>query len=214
MSDRKNVLTTSRQTGRLTKRQKDILATNLGEPYLMTPDDMTEWAVQNVRPVLEVGFGMGHSLYEMALANQDEAYCGVDLYRPGVASLLKLLLESPLPNCSVIEGNALDVLAKTPPGSLTRVQYFFPDPWPKKRHRKRRIFHTDFLELVHKALLPGGHLYMVTDWQDYADDMRQSVPKDQWRVDECVNVVRPATKYEMRGQRLGHHISELYYQKI
>ncbi|MDH3343450.1 MAG: tRNA (guanosine(46)-N7)-methyltransferase TrmB, partial [Gammaproteobacteria bacterium] len=119
--------------------------------------------------ILEIGFGMGESLAAMASAHPENDYLGIEVYRPGVGSLLRQVGENGSTNVRVISEDAVIVLAKMiPDNSLDRLQLFFPDPWHKKRHHKRRIVQPDFVALICKKLKPGGVFHMATDWQAYA----------------------------------------------
>ena len=171
--------------------------------------------------VLEIGFGMGHSLAEMAAMHPDNDYLGIEVHRPGVGTLLRLLGEQGIDNVRVICDDAVQVLRHhLPDASLDRVQLYFPDPWHKKRHHKRRIVTPAFTELVAQKLKPGGIFHLATDWQDYAEQMLAVMeaapayrnlagpgeysPRPDWR---------PLTKFERRGQRLGHGVWDLLFER-
>ncbi len=213
MSEQKRFFTTSKRQGRLTQRQQVIIENQLGHEFVVLPDDVSQWVRDKENPVIEVGFGMGKSLYEMAQLNPHESYLGIDVYKPGVAALLNLLIEQPLTNLHVVHADALSIFAGLPSCSLARIQCFFPDPWPKKRHRKRRIIHTDFLQMACRALRRQGYFYVITDWQDYADDLYQTVDQSWTRVEHSLGIERPCTKYESRGRALGHQIYHCLFQK-
>lgn len=170
---------------------------------------------------LEIGFGMGQSLLEMAEAAQEQDFIGIEVHRPGVGALLSGLLARDLKNVRVYDCDALEVLRQCiPDGSLDRVLLFFPDPWHKSRHHKRRIVQPAFAELVRQKLRPGGVLHMATDWQPYAEHMlevmnaapgyRNLAADGQYvpRPEE-----RPITKFERRGQRLGHGVWDLKFAR-
>jgi len=164
----------------------------------------------NSNPVhLEIGFGMGESLATQALENPDINYLGVEVHRPGVGHLLMLLRDHGLQNVRVFAEDSIEVLNQCiPDDSLARVQIFFPDPWPKKRHHKRRIMQPDFLGLLARKLVDGGMIHFATDWEPYAEDVEtllETNPGFQ-RVDAPA---RPETKFERRGLRLGHKINDL-----
>ena len=164
--------------------------------------------------VLEIGFGNGDSLLAMAAANPDIDYLGVEVHKPGVGHCLLGIERAGLDNLRVIGHDAIDVLREQiPAASLARVNLYFPDPWPKKRHHKRRIVAPAFLELIASRLAPDGALHIATDWQDYArhiDELLEQSPL--FGIDERREhtgdrpLDRPATKFEARGLKLGHRI--------
>lgn len=170
---------------------------------------------------LEIGFGMGQSLLEMAAAAPDRDFIGVEVHRPGVGALLSGLLREGLGNVRVFSCDALGVLRQNiADNSLDRVLLFFPDPWHKSRHHKRRIVNADFAELVRQKLRPGGILHMATDWEPYAEHMLEVMqaapgylnlsPQGNW-VERPAD--RPATKFERRGERLGHGVWDLMFAR-
>lgn len=171
---------------------------------------------------LEIGFGMGHSLLEMAAAAPQEDFIGIEVHRPGVGALLSGLLAQDLSNVRVYACDALEVLRHCiPDASLDRVLLFFPDPWHKARHNKRRIVQPAFAELVRSKLKPGGILHMATDWQPYAEHMLEvmdvapgylNLAGDERFVARPPE--RPITKFERRGERLGHGVWDLKFQRV
>ena len=164
--------------------------------------------------VLEVGFGNGDSLLAMAAANPGVDYLGVEVHEPGVGHCLLGIERAGLDNLRVISHDAIDVLREQlPEASLARVNLYFPDPWPKKRHHKRRIVTPGFLELVASRLVPGGALHIATDWENYAESIDalltrtspfEVAERREHRGDRPLD--RPATKFEQRGLKLGHRI--------
>jgi len=172
--------------------------------------------------VLEIGFGMGQSLVSMAQAAPTLNFLGIEVHRPGVGACLALAGERGLTNLKVIEHDAVEVLQHMiPDASLERLQLYFPDPWHKTRHHKRRIVQIDWVNRVREKLRQGGHLHMATDWQPYAEHMTDVMAQCQgWRnlaVDgEYVPRpdYRPVTKFEQRGHRLGHGVWDLVYEKV
>ncbi|WP_440996345.1 tRNA (guanosine(46)-N7)-methyltransferase TrmB [Arhodomonas sp. SL1] len=165
--------------------------------------------------VLDVGFGDGEALAEMARAHPGRNYLGIEVYRSGVGRLLRTLASEDLPNVRVIEGDAVAVLRRRiPPGSLAGLDLFFPDPWPKKRHHKRRMVQPDWLELIATRLAPGGFLHMATDWADYAEHMLAVVSASDAFTNPYGGFApgpgeRPVTKFERRGRRKGHGVWDL-----
>lgn len=168
--------------------------------------------------VLEIGFGRGDSLYHMAAAMPERLFVGVEVYAAGVAHLLGLLEEAPLPNLWVIRDDAVTVMAALPSGALTKIQLFFPDPWPKKRHHKRRLVQQAWLHEAARLLDSGGYLHLATDWKPYAEHMEEQVAAqpDTWRalVAPHPEAKRPKTKFEERGQRLGCPPTDLLFQRV
>ncbi len=169
--------------------------------------------------ILEIGFGMGDSLAEMANTHPENDYIGIEVHRPGVGRLMDRLNEQGNENVRIFCHDAIEILEKQiPDESLDRVLLFFPDPWHKKRHNKRRIVNAAFIEMVRRVLKSGGVFHMATDWQDYAEWMMHEMNQasgfenmagpDQYseRPD-----YRPVTKFEKRGHRLGHGIWDLLF---
>ncbi len=170
----------------------------------------------------EIGFGMGHSTLEMAGAAPDQDFIGVEVHKPGVGALLSGLVSQKLNNVRVYSCDALEVLRDcAADASLDRVLLFFPDPWHKSRHHKRRIVQPAFAELVRSKLKVGGVLHMATDWEPYAEYMLEvmNVAPGYCNLAEDGRCVprppeRPVTKFERRGERLGHGVWDLKFQRI
>ncbi|WP_312298922.1 tRNA (guanosine(46)-N7)-methyltransferase TrmB [Stutzerimonas nitrititolerans] len=169
----------------------------------------------------EIGFGMGHSTLEMAAAAPEQDFIGVEVHKPGVGALLGGLLSQNLSNVRIYSCDALEVLREcVPDSSLDRVLLFFPDPWHKSRHHKRRIVQPAFAELVRQKLKVGGVLHMATDWQPYAEYMLEVMSVAPGYVNQAVDgqyverpPERPVTKFERRGERLGHGVWDLKFQR-
>jgi len=171
---------------------------------------------------LEIGFGNGLSLAEMAQAMPEHDFLGVEVYRPGIGRLLLELEARGLDNVCVIYGDGAEVLAyNIADASLDSVQIFFPDPWPKKRHHKRRLIQPGFVAILARKLRPGGRLHLATDWQDYALHM-QAVLDREGRFRSLggpdglaeAPAYRPRTKFEARGEGLGHGVWDLLYERL
>lgn len=166
---------------------------------------------------LEIGFGMGDALLAMATNHPQRDFIGVEVYPPGIGSFLLRVEQAGLTNVRVVCADAMDVLARhLPPGSLDGLLVLFPDPWPKKRHHKRRLVNAQFLDLAARVLAPGGRLQMATDWADYAAAIGEILlgRPDFAPVESAPDKAgRPETKYERRGQRLGHAIAEFVFQR-
>jgi tRNA (guanine-N7-)-methyltransferase len=171
--------------------------------------------------VLEIGFGNGTSLITMASENPQSDYLGIEVHQPGIGHLLRCAEALQLTNLRVINADAVDVLAhQLIDNCLDRVHIFFPDPWPKKRHRKRRLIQPSFITLLAKKLKPGACLHLATDWEDYAQQMLTTLEADDY-FDNMAGIGqfaprppdRPLTKFEVRGQRLGHKVWDLQFRR-
>ncbi|OLO05734.1 tRNA (guanosine(46)-N7)-methyltransferase TrmB [Salinicola socius] len=173
--------------------------------------------------VVEIGFGMGQSLVEQAEMHPETDFIGIEVHAPGVGKLLDEADKRGLTNLRVYREDALAVLADClPEASIDTLQLFFPDPWPKKKHHKRRIVQLPFVELVRSRLEPGGKLHMATDWQAYAEFMAEVMAEAPGFVNtapaETAPFIarpdfRPLTKFEQRGERLGHGVWDLIYRR-
>lgn len=171
--------------------------------------------------VLEIGFGDGEATWRMAKANPDQDFLGVEVHRPGVGRLLMSIERHKLTNLRVACEDAVAFLEnRIANGSLAGVRIFFPDPWPKKRHHKRRIVQAGFLELLAARMQTGGILHLATDWEPYAEHMIETLSQS----DAFLNLApegeycerpewRPKTKYELRGKRMGHRVFDLVYER-
>jgi tRNA (guanine-N7-)-methyltransferase len=169
--------------------------------------------------VLEIGFGMGSATAAMALASPDHNFLGVEVHTPGVGALLKTLGEQSIGNVRIIQHDAVDVLRDmVPTGALAAVHIFFPDPWHKKKHNKRRLIQAPFVALLASRLAPGGILHCATDWEPYALQMMEVLSAEP-DLRNTVNgfaprpAVRPLTKFESRGLRLGHGVWDVVFER-
>ncbi len=214
-----------RREGRLTEGQRRALAEQWSkfgiEPgaELLALDEVFG---RSAPRILEIGFGMGESLAAMAARHPENDYLGIEVYRPGVGSLLRQVGENESTNVRVISEDAVVVLTQMiPDNSIDRLQLFFPDPWHKKRHHKRRIVQSDFVALIHDKLKPGGILHMATDWEAYAQHMMAVMNASQG-YQNCAGQgqyaarpeARPLTKFEQRGHRLGHSVWDLLFERV
>ena len=171
--------------------------------------------------VFEIGFGMGQSLIEMAQAAPDQDFIGVEVHRPGVGKLLSGMEEAGIDNIRVYNDDAVDVLNDCiDDASLAAVQIFFPDPWHKKKHNKRRLIQPAFVQKLRGKLKIGGFIHLATDWQDYAEQMLAVMSAaDGFRNRAGAGYAprperRPTTKFEKRGERLGHGVWDLLFERI
>lgn len=213
-----------RREGRMTEAQQralDALFARYGLNAGTAPLDFAAIFGRQAPIVLEVGFGNGESLATMAAAHPEQDYIGVEVHRPGIGRLLNLVDQEGLDNVRVIDHDGVEVMKhQIPPESLAGIQLYFPDPWPKKRHHKRRIVQPAWVELAASRLRPDGWLHMATDWEDYALHMREVLEAspafenvngpDRFAPDPGE---RPRTKFEERGARKGHGVWDLVYRR-
>ncbi|MDX1900504.1 MAG: tRNA (guanosine(46)-N7)-methyltransferase TrmB [Gammaproteobacteria bacterium] len=172
--------------------------------------------------VLEIGFGMGHSLLQAAMDSPETDFIGIETHLPGVGCLLAGIMQANIKNIRVYHADAVQVLAHSIPGSsLSGIQIFFPDPWPKRRHHKRRLIQTPFVQKLTDKLHTNGVLHLATDWEDYAKHMMQvlsnidvleNVAGDNQYAERCLH--RPVvTRFEKRGKQAGYVIRDLQFSK-
>jgi tRNA (guanine-N7-)-methyltransferase len=190
-----------------------------GVPFRAQALDLAALFGRSEPVVLEIGSGMGDTTAAIAQAHPDTDYLAIEVHTPGIGSLLKHLGERALTNVRVIQHDAVEVLREMiPAGSLAGIHIFFPDPWPKKRHHKRRILQPEFAALLASRLAPGGYVHFATDWVEYADHALAALaatPGLRNAGDGFVErpATRPETKFERRGIRLGHTVRDLYFLK-
>ena len=213
------------RAGRMTEGQQK--GWDLGFPRfgLSIDDGRLDWDAVFLQPgrrVVEIGFGMGDSLLEMAKADPGSHFVGIEVHRPGVGRLLGGVLETQLSNVRVYAEDAVEVFERCiDDASLDAVQVYFPDPWHKKRHHKRRLIQPPFVALLSRKLKPGGVLHLATDWENYAEQMLEVLDA----AEPLINTIgpgqyaprpghRPETKFERRGARLGHGVWDLLYQRV
>lgn len=213
-----------KREGRMTNRQQtatDTLWQSMGITYCDEMIDFTEVFGHDAPVVLEIGFGMGRSLIEMALNAPDKNFVGIEVHGPGVGACLADAAEAGVTNLRVMNHDAVEVLEfMIPDNSLSTFQLYFPDPWHKARHNKRRIVQPAFIKNMRNKLAIGGLIHMATDWGPYAEHMLEVmneafdfkntvesnyVPRPDWR---------PLTKFENRGHRLGHNVWDLIFERI
>lgn len=164
---------------------------------------------------LEIGFGDGELLADMARREPGTDFLGIEVHEPGVGHCLLLIEKLGLGNVRLIRHDAVEVLQhQVPDGALQRINLFFPDPWPKKRHHKRRIVQPDFMRLVAAKLMNGGYFHTATDWAPYAGHMREVLAAEPaFRTPDITPAGRPSTKFQRRGERLGHEVFEQAWQR-
>ncbi len=215
-----------RREGRLTKGQEHALKECWPAMGVDYQKQLLNWqeVFGNDNPVvLEIGFGMGASLVEMAKNTPEKNFIGIEVHSPGVGACLAAAQEVGLTNLRVMCHDAVEVFAHMiPDDSLSTLQLFFPDPWHKKRHHKRRIVQAEFAEMVRQKLIPGaGVFHMATDWENYAEHMievMKAAPGYENTAEDGDYVPRPEerplTKFEARGHRLGHGVWDIKFRRI
>jgi tRNA (guanine-N7-)-methyltransferase len=212
-----------RRQGRITQGQEFALE-NYWDKYCLTPDkalDEIQAFGRHAPLCVEIGFGNGACLSELAAANADKDYIGIEVHRPGVGHLMMQLEQQGLNNVRIYCHDAIEVLTNNlADDSLAAVHLFFPDPWPKKKHHKRRIVQASFMELLAKKLQSGGYFHAATDWEKYAENMLKVLSADNRfsnasRTEKYCEkpAYRPLTKFEQRGLRLGHGVWDLVFIK-
>ena len=205
-----------RRAGRITAGQQRALDELWPRWGIDCPDgqlDLEAIFGRDAPRVLEIGFGNGDTFVRMAAQSPDTDFLGIEVHEPGVGHCLLGIEKEGLTNLRVIRHDAVEVLQNwLPADSFNRIQLFFPDPWPKKRHHKRRIVQPEFMDLVAQVLKPGGVFHVATDWANYAGHIETVLGSDPrfLRVDD--ELPRLETRFEQRGRRLGHAISDLRYR--
>jgi tRNA (guanine-N7-)-methyltransferase len=201
------------------QRYHDEGMPRFGLPYAAVALDLTAVFGRSAPKILEIGCGMGETTAAIAAAQPENDYLGIEVHTPGVGSLLKEITTRELTNLRVIQHDAVEVVRDMlPPASLAGIHIYFPDPWPKKRHHKRRLIQSPFIALLASRLAPGGYLHCATDWEEYAQQILEVLgaeallentadgfaPRPAWR---------PQTKFETRGLRLGHGVWDVLFRR-
>lgn len=209
-----------RRAGRTTEAQTRALA-ELGPrwivPYADTVPDWTGIFGRDAPRVLEIGFGMGDATAQIAAAQPQTDFIGVEVHPPGVGALLQRISAGRLSNLHIVQHDAVHVLRHMiAPRSLAGLHIYFPDPWPKKRHHKRRLIQPAFVQLAASRLQPGGYLHCATDWQPYAEHMLEMLRAEPGLVNTAADFAlrpdwRPVSKFERRGLKLGHGVWDLMF---
>ena len=210
--------------GRITAAQTKAIQENLKkhaivfENQLVNFNDVFKNSSREL--ILEIGFGMGTSTAEIAKANPNKNYLAIEVHSPGVGNLIKLVQENHIFNLKIIQYDAVEVLnAMIKNDSLDGIHIFFPDPWPKKRHHKRRLIQENFLKLMAQKIKQSGYLHIATDWEDYAlwiidlldkETLLQKTSEDFFEKPDY----RPLTKYENRGIKLGFKVWDMIYRRL
>ncbi len=188
-------------------------------PFSAAPFDAPRVFGRHAPLVVEIGFGMGQATAQIAAARPHDDFLGIEVHEPGVGALLQRIDEQQLTNLRIVQHDAVEVLRDMiAPSSLAAVHVFFPDPWPKKRHWKRRLIQPPFIALLASRLEPGGTLHCATDWQPYAEQMLEVLSAEPLLVNAAEGYAprpdyRPLTKFENRGLALGHGVWDLLFNR-
>lgn len=201
------------------RRALDDLGPRFVLPYAGEPANWDAVFGRQAPRVLEIGFGMGATTAEIAAQRPGDDFIGVEVHEPGVGALLKLMDEQQLSNIRILQHDAVEVLEHMiEPGTLDGVHIFFPDPWHKARHHKRRLIQPPFVALLASRLKPGAYLHCATDWQNYAEQMLEVLGAEPTLENTADSYAprpdyRPVTKFERRGLRLGHGVWDLVFKR-
>ncbi|OGA30668.1 MAG: tRNA (guanosine(46)-N7)-methyltransferase TrmB [Betaproteobacteria bacterium RIFCSPLOWO2_12_FULL_62_13b] len=201
------------------RRAHESLLPVYGVPYTASLLDLDALFRRAAPKILEIGFGMGETTAAIAEAHPDNDYLAIEVHTPGVGSLLKQLAERELRNLRIVQHDAVEVLqSMIAPGSLAGIHVFFPDPWPKKRHHKRRLIQPAFVSLLASRLAAGGYIHLATDWEDYARQMLEVMSAEPSLRNTASGFAlrpetRPLTKFEQRGLKLGHPVWDLVFRR-
>ncbi|UCV18680.1 tRNA (guanosine(46)-N7)-methyltransferase TrmB [Ferribacterium limneticum] len=211
-----------RRAGRMSSAQENYYAEmmpKIGVVYVPQPIDLATVYGRNAPKILEIGTGMGETTAKIADANRDNDYLGVEVHVPGVGALCKQIAERELSNLRICQHDAVEVVRDMlPEASLDGVHVFFPDPWHKARHNKRRLIQSPFVALLASRLKPGGYFHCATDWEEYAHQMLEVLSAEPTLANSADGFAprpeyRPLTKFENRGIRLGHGVWDVIFRK-
>ena len=201
------------------QRALDTLLPRFGIPFAPTPIDFDRVFGRTAPRVLEIGCGMGETTAQIAAAEPGVDFLGVEVHAPGVGSLLKQIDERALSNVRLVQHDAVEVVAAMiAPGALAGIHVFFPDPWPKKRHHKRRLLQPGFVHELAQRLAPGAYLHVATDWEDYAQEILATLAAEPLLENDAPGFAprpgyRPLTKFEARGLKLGHGVWDAIFRR-
>jgi tRNA (guanine-N7-)-methyltransferase len=202
------------------RRAREVLLPRYGIAFREALLDLEATFGRAAPKILEIGFGNGDTTTTIAAANPENDYLGVDVHTPGVGSLLRQIEGRGIANVRVIQHDAVEVLSRMIPiSSLAGVHIFFPDPWPKNRHRKRRLIQSPFLALVAERLAPSGYLHVATDWEDYAEQVLALLSAQPQFENTASGFAprpeqRPLTRFEQRGLRLGNPVRDIVFRRV
>jgi tRNA (guanine-N7-)-methyltransferase len=192
----------------------------VGVPYAAERVSLDDIFGRSAPKILEIGFGMGETSAAIAAEHPENDYLGIEVHTPGVGSLLKEITTRELANLRVIQHDAVEVVRDMlAPNALAGIHIYFPDPWPKKRHHKRRLLQSPFVALLASRLAPGGYLHCATDWEEYAQQMLEVLSAEPLLANAAAGFAprpdwRPQTKFEARGLRLGHGVWDVLFRRV
>jgi tRNA (guanine-N7-)-methyltransferase len=202
------------------QRAHETLLPQFGIPYSPQIVDLDRIFGRGAPKVLEIGFGMGETTAAIAALHPETDYLGIEVHTPGVGSLLKNIGEQNLANVRIVQHDAVEVLRNMiAPDTFDAVHVFFPDPWPKKRHHKRRLLQPDFVALLVERMKPGAYLHAATDWQEYAEQILDVLKREPRLANSAPDYAprpdyRPQTKFESRGLKLGHGVWDIIFRRM
>jgi tRNA (guanine-N7-)-methyltransferase len=208
--------------GRMSVAQRRALELHAPQFLLSYAQGLLEFPVvfgRTAPVILEIGCGMGETTAQIAFSNPETDYLGVEVHAPGVGSVLKLASEKGLTNLRILQHDAVEIVRHMlPMQSLDGAHIFFPDPWPKTRHHKRRLIQAAFVSLLASRLKPGGYVHLATDWQEYAEQMLAVLQSESSLKNSAQGFAtrphyRPMTKFEQRGIKLGHGVWDLIFRR-
>ncbi len=221
MNEQRSIRSYVLRQGRMTDAQRaahERLLPRYGVPFGPAPLDFARVFGRHAPVVLEIGFGMGETTAEIAASNPEIDYLGVEVHAPGVGSLLRMIETRQLTNLRIVQHDAAEVVEHMiPAASMSGIHVFFPDPWPKKRHHKRRLLQVEFARLLASRLRPGGYLHIATDWDEYAEWILEVLA--QTELENSAGrfsprpAYRPVTKFERRGLALGHAVHDIVFRR-
>jgi tRNA (guanine-N7-)-methyltransferase len=201
------------------QRALDELFPRYGVPFACAALDFERAFGRRAPVILEIGFGMGETTAATAQARPGEDFLGIEVHGPGVGALLKRIDALAISNVRVVRHDAVEVIAAMiPHATLAGIHVWFPDPWPKKRHHKRRLLQPAFVRELALRLAPGGYIHVATDWEDYADDILAMLAAEPLLRNSVAGFAprpshRPLTKFETRGLKLGHRVRDLIFTR-
>ena len=201
------------------RRAHESLLPRYGVPYNGSPLDLDGLFDRGAKRVLEIGSGMGETTAQIAASQPENDFLAIEVHTPGVGSLLKQIEAAGLTNVRVIQHDAVEVLEHMiAPEALDGIHIFFPDPWPKKRHHKRRLIQPPFAKLLASRLKRGGYVHVATDWEEYAQQILQVLSAEALLANTAESYAprpgyRPLTKFEERGLKLGHGVWDVIFRR-
>ena len=201
------------------RRAHDTLLSRYGVAYSPEPLELDRLFGRTAPRIVEIGFGMGETTAQIAADHPQYDYLALEVHTPGVGSLLKTIEERGIDNVRIVQHDAVEVLTHMiAPAAFDGAHIFFPDPWPKKRHHKRRLLQPPLVKLLASRLKPGGYVHVATDWEEYAQQILEVLSSEPALRNTCEAYAprpdyRPLTKFEQRGLRLGHGVWDIVFQR-